>query len=292
MLPANAVERPKILGIAHVALYVKDLAKSRQFYEQFLGYAEPYTLPGKDGGVRIAFVKINDRQYVELFNELDRGQGQLNHVALATSDAAQMRDYLASQGIAVPVQVPKGRTGDKNFTIQDPDGNVIEIVEYQPDSWSGREAGKYLPESRISARIYHAGFLVGNLEKSMKFYAGVLGFREFWRGNSANSGTLSWVNMRVPDGQDYIEFMLYEQLPPPGDRGGKNHICLLVDDMQDAVAKLHDRPGYGREMKINSGVNRKRQCNLYDPDGTRIELMESNTIDGAPAPSSKLPPPH
>jgi hypothetical protein len=30
---------------------------------------------------------------------------------------------------------------------------------------------------------------------------------------------------------------------------------------------------------------------LFDPDGTRVELMEPKTIDGKPAPSSALPPP-
>jgi hypothetical protein len=50
--------------------------------------------------------------------------------------------------------------------------------------------------------------------------------------------------------------------------------------------------GYTRAIAIQTGVNRKRQINLYDPDGTRIELMEANTVDGKPAPSSTAPPPH
>ena len=39
-------------------------------------------------------------------------------------------------------------------------------------------------------------------------------------------------------------------------------------------------------------MNSKRQINLYDPDGTRIELMEPNTVDGKPAPDSTAPVPH
>ena len=39
------------------------------------------------------------------------------------------------------------------------------------------------------------------------------------------------------------------------------------------------------------GINRKRQVNLFDPDGTRTELMETHTIDGKPTPSSTAPPP-
>jgi hypothetical protein len=40
---------------------------------------------------------------------------------------------------------------------------------------------------------------------------------------------------------------------------------------------------------VRLGINRKRQANLFDPDGTRTELMEPNTIDGKPTPSSTAP---
>jgi catechol 2,3-dioxygenase-like lactoylglutathione lyase family enzyme len=294
LLAQKAVERPRILGVAHMAIYVSDLAKARQFYENFLGFGEPFTLPASDGSVRIAFVKINDHQYIEIFTEKDRGEGQLNHISFYTDDAGRMRDYLASKGVAVPASVGKGKTGNKNFNIHDPDGHIVEIVEYQPDSWTAREAGKFMPAARLSGHIMHVGVLVGDLDKALKFYGGILGFQEFWRG-SASGTQLSWVNMRVPDGQDYIEFMLYNKLPEPSARGGKNHLSLMVPDAQKALAELKKRAAdglYDREIRIQVGVNRKRQINLYDPDGTRIEMMEPGTVDGKPAPSSAAPPPH
>src|SRR5215472_11781663 len=119
LLAQQAPQRPRILGVAHVAVYVKDLAKTRQFYEDFLGFGEPFTLPKKSGGgVRIAFVKVNDQQYIEIFNEADRGEGQLNHISFYTESADQMRDYLASRGVAVPEKVGKGQTRNKNFNIK------------------------------------------------------------------------------------------------------------------------------------------------------------------------------
>src|SRR5580704_5550028 len=88
LLAQQAIQRPKILGVAHMAVYVKDLTKTRQFYEDFLGFAEPFTLPNKGGdGVRIAFIKVNDRQYFEIFTEKDRGEGQLNHISFYTENA-------------------------------------------------------------------------------------------------------------------------------------------------------------------------------------------------------------
>src|ERR1035438_3646641 len=108
-----------------------------------------------------------------------------------------MRDYLASRGVAVPATVPKGRTGNKNFNIRDPDGHTVEVVEYQPDSWTAREAGKFMPPTRVSERIMHVGVLVGNLDAAIKFYGGILGFREFWRGSAANRDRKSVVGTSV-----------------------------------------------------------------------------------------------
>jgi catechol 2,3-dioxygenase-like lactoylglutathione lyase family enzyme len=293
VLPAPPA-RPRILGLAHVAFFVGDLTKARAFYEDLLGFEESFTLPKPDGSVEIAFVKINDRQWIELFNTPSAGEGQLNHVAFYTDDADRMRSYLASKGVKVPDKVGKGRTGNKNFMIKDADGHNVEIVDYLPHSWTTKDAGKHIGEARISDHALHAGVLVGHLDEAMKFYGDILGFREFWRGNAATSKTLSWVNMRVPNGTDYVEFMLYDELPAPDRRGTAHHLCLVVPNVDKAVAALEGRPGrssYTRPIEVRTGVNRKRQVNLFDPDGTRVELMEPDTIDGKPAPSSTVPPP-
>ncbi len=287
----TAPARPKILGVAHYSIFVSDLAKAREFYEGFLGYEESFTLPKPDGSVQMAFVKINDHQYLELVNTPDKGEGQLNHLGLYTDDVEQLRRYLASQSVRVPAGVTTNRIGNQKISIVDPDGHTVEIVQYMADSWTGKDTGKHMPPARISDRMMHAGILVGNLEAAARFYGGILGCRETWRGASLTSKTLNWVNMRVPDGDNHVEFMLYRELPPPDRRGSPHHICLVVPDIQKAVAVLQTRKGYSREMKMNLGVDNKRQVGLFDPDGTRVELMETDPVDGKAAPSSELPPP-
>lgn len=286
--------RPKVLGIAHYSIFVSDLAKARAFYEDFLGYQEAFTLPKADGSVQMAFVKINDYQYVELVNQPNKGEGQLNHLGIYTDDVDRMRRYLASRGVQVPDQVTRNRIGNDKISVVDPDGHTLEIVQYLPDSWTGKDMGKHLPSTRISDRMMHAGILVGNLAAATRFYGGILGCRETWRGNSLTSTTLNWVNMRVPNGENHVEFMLYKELPPPDRRGSAHHLCLVVPDIQKAVATLEARQArksYPREMKINLGVDNKRQVGLFDPDGTRVEMMEAEPVGGKPAPSSTLPPP-
>lgn len=290
---ARQVTRPHVLGVAHMAFFVSDLAKARAFYEDFLGYAEPYSLKRDDGSDRIAFVKINEDQYLELFAEPPKKDGHLNHIAFYTDSAEAIRAYLSSQGINVPEKVGKGKIGNSNFNIIDPDGHTVEIVQYEPDSWTRQRKGKYMPDSRVSTHMTHVGVTVGPLAPAMKFYQDVLGFQEFWRGSSSGT-TLSWVNMRVPDGKDYLEMMLYKTPPDEAQMGVKNHVCLVVPDVEKAVAMLEARPAYknyGKKIEIKTGVNGKRQANLFDPDGTRVELMEPDTANGKPVPSSTAPPP-
>src|SRR3954466_11885409 len=176
---AEAVQRPQVLGVAHLAVYVKDLAKTRKFYQDFLGYEEAFTLPPKGGGpgVRRLFIKDDDHQYFEIFNEADRGEGQLNHISFYTDNADQMFSYLKSKGVEVmgdKGSVGKGQTLNKNFNVKDPDGHIVEIVEYRPDSWTAREAGNLMPATRIADHIMHVGVLAGELEKSNEFYTGIL----------------------------------------------------------------------------------------------------------------------
>src|SRR5882672_11550908 len=128
--------RPRVLGLAHMALYVSDLQAARAFYKDFLGFAEPYVLKRDDGSDRIAFIKINENQYLELFAESPKQDGHLNHISFFTDSAEGMRVYLASRGVKVPDKVGKGRIGNLNFNIVDPDGHTVEIVQYQPDSWT------------------------------------------------------------------------------------------------------------------------------------------------------------
>jgi lactoylglutathione lyase len=291
---ADAPVRPKILGIAHIAFYVSDLANARAFWTGFLGFEECFNLKRIGGDdVQMAFIKINDYQYIELSTDKPRGDMMLSHISFYTESADAMRDYLAARGVKVPDKVGKGRTGNKNYNITDPAGNLVELVEYQPDSWTAREKGRFMPDTRISDHIRHVGVLTGSVEAAMNFYNGVLGFDEIWRGGGDAVKPLSWINMRVPDGTDYLEFMLHGPTPEPQQYGVRNHVSLEVADCAKAAAILKARPGSKdfRMDDVKVGVNRKRQINIYDANGSRVELMEPVTIDGKPAPSSTALPP-
>jgi lactoylglutathione lyase len=292
---AQEAKRPRITGVSHIALYVRDVDQALAFYKGLLGFDEPYRLTRGNGALHLTFLKINDRQCIEIFPEKEAGTDRLYHIALETDDAEAMRTYLKGRGVKVPDKTPVGRIGNANFFVTDPDGHIVEIVQYLSEGWTRRDKGKHMPESRISARLMHVGVAVGSLARSLAFYRDILGCREVWRG-SASGKQLSWVNLMVPDGEDYIELMLYAGSSAPAARlGTMHHLCLEVPDVAKARSALEARPapkGWDRLGAIKVGINRKRQLNLFDPDGTRIELMEPRTVDGVPAPSSSAPPPN
>src|SRR6266852_5187298 len=130
---ADSPSRPRITGVAHIALFVHDMDKAHAFYKDFLGFGEPFSLNKPEGGLAMTFIKVNDRQYIELFPEVEPGSDRLNHISVETDNVEAMRVYLASKGIKVPEKVGLGRIKNLSFTIKDPDGHGVEFVQYMPD---------------------------------------------------------------------------------------------------------------------------------------------------------------
>ena len=286
--PAHA----HILGVTEPAYYVHDMARARQFYEGFLGFAEPFSLNNPDGSLAYVWVKINDHQTIELRPEKAPNTDRLVHIAFETDNAEALRLELTAKGMTVSA-IHASKTGAAHFALTDPDGHAVEFIQYLPGGWMDRDRGRHLPATRVSMHMSHFGIMVHNLTAAQHFYHDLLGFTETWRG-SGNGQRLSWVNMRVPDGTDWVEFMLYDKMPTLAHVGVSHHYCLITPDVTQASALLSGRPlpaGATYAPAFIVGTDKKRQIHAFDPDGTRVEIMEPGPADGIPAPSSAAPPP-
>jgi len=261
---SQGLKRPKILGVAHIALSVHDIEKSRAFYKDFLGFGEPFKLDNPDGSLSLTFIKVNDRQYLELFPEKEPNTDRLLHISIEVEDAEAMRVYLQSKGVKVPDKVGKGRIKNSNYMIKDPDNHLIEVVQYEPDGFSMREKGKFMDAARISPKMLHVGVIVGSLEPSMKFYRDILGFQEIWRG-SKDGKVLNWVNMKVPEGTDYVEFMLYDQMPGLTALGTLHHMAFEVPNIEKAVAELETRRDTANYTRANGDPYRHQSQASGEP---------------------------
>jgi len=267
----NDQPRPPINGIAHVALQASDLAKARRFYGDLLGYTE--VAPG--GRPHVAVFAVNDRQRLIIHDGLpaDRDE-RLLALAFETASADAMRTFLQRRGQQVADAVADADAGGRQIEVTDPDGHRVRFIERAPNTGLASGAGQ---DRRISRRILHAGLTIRDVAAAHTFYRDALGFSEIWRGGRTPDVT-SWINMRVPDATEYLEYMLVTNARVDRRQlGTLHHVALVVPDMQEALLTVRSRttaddPNHLAIPQI--GRNNRWQLNLYDPDGTRIEFME------------------
>jgi len=277
VLPGWAQQRPPIVGVAHIGLKTDNLAAAREFYGRVLGYQEPFTLDKPAGGLMLTYFKVNDHQYIEVFPELKSDtEDRLSHIAFETTNIQQLRDYLASRGVKVPDTLKTGLDGNVSMMLKDPDGHNVEFVEYRPGSLHSRNFGKFLPDTRVSEHIIHVGVIVQDQAAADRFYKDILGFHDIWHGGMKDDRT-DWVDMRVPDGTDWLEYMLNVHNPSPHTLGVMHHLALGVPSVEAGYRTVTER-GYKAE-KPKIGRDGKWQLNLYDPNGTRAELMEPKPVE-------------
>jgi catechol 2,3-dioxygenase-like lactoylglutathione lyase family enzyme len=274
-----AADRPPIVGVAHIAFHVGDLSRALAFYSGLLGYEEVYRLGDAARPERVVF-KVNERQYVALLPGLPPGQDdRLSHVAFETTDLTALRAYLEEKGVQAG-EVGTDAAGDRFLRVKDPDGHAVGFVQYLPGSRVAKAKGMRLGARRISPRLLHIGLTVADPAAADRFYKDVLGFSEIWRGGRTDAQT-DWINMKVPDGTDYLEYML---VTGPVDRarlGTLHHMALVVPDVQAALETVRARPGGWDGQAVRApqvGRNNRWQLNMYDPDGSRAELMEPFTM--------------
>lgn len=272
----SSPQRPAIVGVAHIGLKTNDLAAARNFYGRELGFEEPFTVDKPSGGLMLTYFKVNDHQYIEVFPDLkSANEDRLSHIAFETADARALRDYLASRGVEAPQTLRPGLDGNLSFMVKDPDGHSVEFVQYLPGSLHSRNFGKFLPASRISDRIIHVGVTVADRAAADRFYQDILGFRETWQGGMKDDRT-DWVDMRVPEGTDWLEYMLNVHNPSSRTLGVMHHLALGVPSVKASYQVLVDRSMHPEAPEI--GRDGKWQLNLYDPNLTRAELMEPKPV--------------
>jgi len=266
---STSTQRPRILGIDHVSFYTTDPDGVNKLYSGTLGLTS--TSPVERGGL-VRFMV--GKQWVGYSNAPDPNAiDRMDHVAFATNNIVALREYLAANGVKVPAIENHG-DHSMSVTVLDPEGHRLEFVE------RGKSQASPSPDSAVSRHMIHVGFLVKDRDAEDHFYRDLLGFHLYWHGGMQPDKT-DWVAMQVPDGTDWLEYMLnHPEHPDLKLMGVLNHISLGVADMKKAQAILesHGWKPHGSE-KAQMGKDGKWQLNVFDPDLTRIELMEFKPVE-------------
>jgi catechol 2,3-dioxygenase-like lactoylglutathione lyase family enzyme len=210
LLGARAAE-PAVHAVDSVGIPVSDLARSRTFYTEVLGFkpvetheahGEPYEKLFGVFGVRLRTqrLKLGD-EYIELMQFMaprgrplppDSRSNDLwfQHVAIIVSDMQKAYALLRAHDVAhastAPQRLPDWNPnagGIEAFYFRDPDGNHLEILSFP----RGKGLPKWQRKDSLFLGIDHTAIVVADTERSLGFYRDRLGFSI--AGHSDNYGT-------------------------------------------------------------------------------------------------------
>lgn len=246
---------PDLAGIAHVAFRVSDFQKSRDFYRT-LGFEQAFEF-ADTGKPPVSYIKINDRQFIELYGRTDvaKSTGLLHVCYEATNIEFLWNDYV-KRGLNPPSS-RKAHAGNLLFVFHDPEGQTLEYTQYLPGSLHFEDRGKHLGDRRISEHLLRAVIPAHDLNAEHDFYTSKLGFQDVAGGGA--------ICMRLP-GNSGEQIELESAAPAM-----KPRIVFNVTNLARAAQELRSR---SLTVAIGAG-----SVSVTDPDGTVIMFTSEELQD-------------
>jgi catechol 2,3-dioxygenase-like lactoylglutathione lyase family enzyme len=251
--PATSIAQPPapnegIIGIAHIAFRVSDLDREIAFLGK-LGYEVAFTMTN-GGKTTEVFIKVNDRQFIELYPKTDSSQSLgWMHVCFEAGDLNALQKYYVSESLN-PTPVRKAAAGNLISSFNDPEGRVTEFTQYMPGSRHTLDIGQHLGSGRVSGELMGFDLPVKEGAAMKEFYTD-LGF--------AAEEVNDSVRLTAPGAPDlHIEFR-------PARPGFQPEFLFPVPDAKKALEALE-----------YAGVTAQRNGKLvfvHDPDGNLFVFL-------------------
>lgn len=262
-----------IKGFSHVALNIVDMDKALKFYVDGLGMKKLGETRREDGSPWIINLDCGDGYRLELFyggvkdKEIAYAESQIgyHHWSALHSNV----DALAKRLHAVGA-IPEGKNpsvtgnGGRNFWIDDPEGNAIEIVQPKPteeynglDAWLG---------------FGHLGLVGKDMAELVGFYCDKMGFEKM---RTLDRDGKHWIDfVRVAPTQTLELFYGGENtVPNTWISAGSPHIAFSSDDVPADIEKLRSL-GVTVIIEPKVGADGAAQGWVVDPNGYRVELIK------------------
>ena len=296
-----------IQAIARIGLIVSDLEQACAFYRDALGFRvrsergwtrdDVEVLTGLEGSsARVAVLSLGG-QLIELAAFAPAGAPYptpraandpfFQHFAIAVCDMDAAFARLSSSPQAPisrggPQRLPPSTGSVTAYKFRDPDGHPLELSYIPGSAWTAPDReGPFVG-------VDHSALAVADLDASIAFYTGILGFRLVGRGlnqgpeqdrlDGLDGVVLDIVSLQPGDAGAHIELLHYRsptsELPasrPAPDAIGATRLILQAHSLDELVDRLR-RAG---APLVSSGVVTSgdgRRVLVRDPDGHLLEL--------------------
>lgn len=242
-----------LIGIAHVALRVNDLQKSRDFYNT-LGFEEAFSFSDA-GKVSVSYVKVNDRQFIELIPRTSDSQpGGILHTCFEVADIESLHNAYVAAGLQ-PTEPKKARAGNLLFIMHGPDNQLLEYTQYLPDSLHSQDHGKHLSPRRISTHLLATTTAVKDMAAERSYYIGKLAFKS--ADHDANEMYIA--------GKSGDQVELQADTPD-----AKPRVMFAVSNIRQAARDLSHRG-----LRVQKS---RHAVSVTDPDGTVIVFVTPHGV--------------
>jgi catechol 2,3-dioxygenase-like lactoylglutathione lyase family enzyme len=244
-----------LAGIAHVAIRVSDLTRSRYFYQK-LGFEQAFTI-SKDGKTSEAFFKVNDHQFIELYPQQDPSQSiGFMHLCFESTDLAGLNHAYLARSLT-PTAVKQAGAGNLLFTMVGPEQQNIEYTQYMPGSLHSKDQGQHLGADRISKEIWGVSLRMEDPVAARTFYEQQMGFHE-----SRNALEPGLIPLLLPGTSGQVV-----EITP-----GADQILFAVPSVRHAAGQLNDAHiGFEKNDSM---------LTVQDPDGNRLVFLTVQSETG------------
>lgn len=259
---------PALKGIAHIAIRVKDLPASAEFYHK-LGFEQPFAM-NKGDVITQAFIKINDRQYIELY-PVDEHNSQVGflHLCFEGGDLNPIHDYYVAEGLT-PIAVRKAGAGNMLFTLKGPqqysEPQNIEYTEYMPGSRHSNDFGQHLGPDRVGDNMTVVALAMQDPAAARAFYLDKLAFKP----SKEHANRLD-----LPGGESGEQV----EIVPASELGPRSSIVLTTPDLNKAEAQLKRQQVAYQRASASASANGKTSnvdmIGVTDPDGNIIRIQQA-----------------
>ena len=257
--PASAAvpsESPAINGVAHIAIRVKDIAASVAFYQK-LGFEQAFAM-NKGDVVTQSFIKVNDKQYIELYPVTERDpQAGFLHLCFEGEDLNALHDFYVAEGLT-PIAVRKAGAGNLLFTMKGPqqfsEPQNIEYTQYMPGSMHSNDVGKHLGANRVADKMVVIVLAMQDSTAARSYYLDKLRFKPAAKFNGLD----------LPGSSGEMV-----QIVPVASLGPRSSIYLSSPDIRKTGDLLKSA---GVEFTDHDSIG------VTDPDGNEIHIIPQQVL--------------
>jgi len=265
--PAAPAQLPPLNGIAHIAIRVKDIATSVAFYNK-LGFQQAFANTAADGTVTQAFLKINDKQFIELYPVTARDtQVGFLHLCFEGADLYGIHDYYVAEGLT-PIAVRTAGAGNLLFTLKGPQQpdfpQNIEYTQYMPTSRHTKDIGQHLSPDRVADKMTVVVLAMQDPAAARDFYLTKLQF-------TASKNKPMLLNLPGTSGQQVL-------IVAASPLGTTSRIFLTSPDIRKSGALLQ-----ANDIPFTDGDT----LSVTDPDDNILEIVPqtSKILSNSAAPT-------